>query len=221
MDDSKPIFLHLITDGRDVLPKTAKNFIKPILEICHQNIQVASLSGRFYAMDRDKRWERIKKAYLSIAKAQNKSSLSPLEYVDASYEQGIFDEFIEPASFGDFQGFEQEDGILFTNFRSDRAREMIMALNGEIEEIGAEICPHILTMTSYDKTFSHPVLFSKEDVKNTLAEIISKANLTQAHVAETEKYAHVTFFFNGGVEEPFIGESRALIRAIMKLRSRR
>ncbi len=211
INPDKTIFLHLITDGRDVLPKSAKEYIQQILKRCNENIHIATISGRFYTMDRDKRWERIKESHLVIENAQNKSKLSILEYIDSSYQEGIFDEFIKPASFEGYEGLSQNDGIIFINFRSDRAREIIMALNGEIPQIPTTKIPKILTMTTYDKTFSHPVLFPKEDVKNTLAEIISSYNLKQAHIAETEKYAHVTFFFNGGVEEPFLNETRALI----------
>lgn len=207
----KTIFLHLITDGRDVLPQSAKDYISTILKRCNSHIHIATISGRFYAMDRDKRWERVKEAHAAIENGANQSKLDILSYIDSSYKEGIFDEFIKPASFEGYKGLCENDGVIFINFRSDRAREIIMALNGETLEIPTHKIPKILTMTPYDKTFTHPILFPKEDVKNTLAEVISSHNLTQAHIAETEKYAHVTFFFNGGIEEPFLGEMRALI----------
>lgn len=205
------IFLHLITDGRDVLPKSAKTYVAQILKKCNQNIQIASLSGRFYAMDRDKRWERVKEAHAAIERAQPKSTLQPLEYIDSSYQENITDEFIKPASFGDYSGLQERDGVIFINFRSDRARELVMALNGDVSEIPTCRKPRILTTTNYDKTFDHKILFPKEDIKNTLAQVISSHNLTQTHIAETEKYAHVTFFFNGGIEKPFPKEKRILI----------
>ncbi|MCE3036886.1 2,3-bisphosphoglycerate-independent phosphoglycerate mutase [Helicobacter sp. faydin-H20] len=208
----KQIFLHLISDGRDVLPQTLKTFIKQILPFCNQNTTIATLSGRFYAMDRDKRWERINQAYQTIANGKNSTKLPILDYIEQSYHQEIYDEFIIPASFHDYTGFKDGDGFLFSNFRSDRAREIIEAIDKKapINSLNpAKI--DIVTMTEYDKNFTYPILFSKENIANCLAKIIAEHQLTQAHVAETEKYAHVTFFFNGGIEEPFMGETRALI----------
>ncbi|STP12654.1 phosphoglycerate mutase [Helicobacter mustelae] len=209
---NKPIFLHIISDGRDVSPQSLQTFLSEILPLCQENISIATLSGRFYAMDRDGRWERIQQAYGAITKAANKSPLDVQSYVESEYQKGIFDEFLTPASFGDYGGMEEGDGFLFSNFRSDRAREIIQALEGNapLKEFKKQKI-HIATMTEYDKNFPHPILFPKDNVKNCLSEVIASHNLTQAHVAETEKYAHVTFFFNGGVEEPFTRETRALI----------
>lgn len=209
---NKMIFLHLITDGRDVLPKSAITYIKKIQGLCDDQVKIASISGRFYAMDRDKRWERISQTYNCIANGENHTTLDIKDYIQQSYQENITDEFILPACFEKYDGMKDNDGFLFFNFRSDRARELMQALDSKAPiEYTKSLKLHFATMTEYDKTFSFPILFPKEDLKNTLAEIISSHNLTQAHIAETEKYAHVTFFFNGGIEEPFIGESRALI----------
>lgn len=208
------ILLHLISDGRDVLPNSACEFIDSIAsKIQDKNIKIASISGRFYAMDRDNRWDRVERAYNVIALGENKIDKNPKEYINSQYESEIFDEFIEPVSFtGD--GFQDNDGIIFANFRSDRAREIVSALgNVNFDSFNRKnfINIPIVTMTPYDKNFDFPVLFPKENINNTLAEIISKNNLRQFHTAETEKYAHVTFFFNGGMEDCHKGEDRILI----------
>lgn len=209
----KRVFLHLITDGRDVSPTSAPEYLKQLEEILDDNITVATLGGRFYTMDRDQRWERVEKGYRAIAMAEPKTELSPLRYVENSYEEGVTDEFILPTAFDGYEGLKDGDGVLFTNFRSDRMREIVTAL-GDPNFDRFERKPlhlHIATMTEYDKSFAYPVLFRKEVPKNTLAEVISDVGLSQLHTAETEKYAHVTFFFNGGVEEPVENESRVLI----------
>ncbi len=209
----KEVFLHLITDGRDVSPTSAPEYLKKIEEIEEGHIRIATLGGRFFTMDRDQRWERIEKGYRAIVEATPKTDLSPLEYVEASYEKGETDEFIEPIAFSSYGGMEEGDGVLFMNFRSDRMREIVTAIGDpkfdKFERKRVHL--HLATMTEYDKSFPYPVLFRKEVPKQTLAEVISEAGLTQLHTAETEKYAHVTFFFNGGVEEPVINESRVLI----------
>lgn len=209
------MLLHLITDGRDVLPKTAPSFLNEVEKaIQGKNIRIASLSGRYFAMDRDNRWERVELAYNTIALGENPQNTSLKEYLQAQFAKEIFDEFIEPASFNGYDGIQKEDGIVFVNFRSDRAREIVSAL-GNVEFSGfmrknfTKI--PLITMTPYDKTFNFPILFPKESIKNTLAEVISKHNLRQFHTAETEKYAHVTFFFNGGIEEPYPNETRLLV----------
>lgn len=208
----KQVYIHAITDGRDVPPFGAKEFVKQILDIESKNIKLASISGRFYAMDRDNRWERIKVAYDNLINPSNPKT-NPLEYLQSQFDEGISDEFIIPASFNGFSGIKDNEGFVFSNFRSDRARELIKALGvesfSEFEREKRDI--KILCMCEYDATFSFPILFPKENVTNTLAEIISKNNLRQAHIAETEKYAHVTFFFNGGKEEMLENEERFLI----------
>jgi 2,3-bisphosphoglycerate-independent phosphoglycerate mutase len=209
----KRVFLHLITDGRDVSPTSAKEFVKEIEKICDEDISIATIGGRFYTMDRDNRWERVQKGYNAIFKAEPKTSMDIESYIKESYQREIYDEFIEPTAFGDYNGMREGDGVIVANFRADRVREITTALGDkEFREFDREYIPlNIITMTQYDAQFPYPVMFEKEVPKNTLAEVISRAKLTQLHTAETEKYAHVTFFFNGGVEEPMIGESRVLI----------
>ncbi len=209
----KKVFLHLISDGRDVSPTSAKTYIEEIEKICDDDISIATLGGRFYTMDRDNRWERVKRGYRAIAEARPTTALSPEAYVDASYAKNETDEFIEPVAFQGYEGMQEGDAVIMANFRSDRVREITTAL-GEKDFSAFErtfIPLHIATMTQYDASFPYPVIFPKDAPKNTLAEVISRAGLRQLHTAETEKYAHVTFFLNGGIEEPMIGESRVLI----------
>jgi len=209
----KRVFLHLITDGRDVSPTSAKTYIEQIEAICNEKISIATIGGRFYTMDRDNRWERVERGYRAIAEAIPKTALSPKVYVDESYAKGETDEFIEPVAFKGYEGMQAGDAVIVTNFRSDRVREITTALGADDFEAfeRKQIPLYIATMTQYDASFDYPVLFPKEAPKNTLAEVISDAGLRQLHTAETEKYAHVTFFLNGGIEEPMIGESRVLI----------
>ncbi len=209
----KKVFLHLITDGRDVSPTSAKSYIEQIEAICDEDIQIATLGGRFFTMDRDNRWERVEKGYRAIAEATPKTEHTPCEYVDASYAKGENDEFIEPVAFSSYEGMQEGDAVVVTNFRADRVREITTALgDANFDAFERKFIPlHIATMTQYDASFPYPVLFPKEAPKNTLAEVIAREGLKQLHTAETEKYAHVTFFFNGGVEEPMEGESRVLI----------
>ncbi|WP_297814121.1 2,3-bisphosphoglycerate-independent phosphoglycerate mutase [uncultured Helicobacter sp.] len=214
------VLLHLMTDGRDVPPKSAPKFLEQVeSQIQGKRIRIVSISGRYYAMDRDNRWERIEKAYNVIALGENAQTLSPQEYLQSQFNQEITDEFIVPACFLDshqepYRGIQSDDGLIFVNFRSDRAREIVKALGkedfNEFERKRFVKIP-LVTMTSYDKTFSFPILFPKESIQNTLAEVISNHNLRQFHTAETEKYAHVTFFFNGGIEEPYPNETRLLV----------
>lgn len=208
----KKVFIHAITDGRDIPPLSAPIFIKQILDIESPNIKLATICGRFYAMDRDNRWERIKVAYDCLVKGTNPQD-SALNYIESQFSQNITDEFINPASFHNFSGIKDGDGFVFVNFRSDRAREIIRALGdsnfSEFERKKIDV--KILCMCEYDATFNYPILFPKDNVNNTLAEIISKNHLTQSHIAETEKYAHVTFFFNGGKEAILPNENRILI----------
>ena len=209
----KRVYLHLITDGRDVSPSSASIYIKQIEEICDENISIATIGGRFFTMDRDNRWDRIHKGYSAIVEASSKTDLSPQKYIDESYSRGELDEFIEPVAFDNYSGFGDLDVVIMTNFRSDRAREITSAIGDkEFDKFDTTYIPiHIATMTKYDSNFSYPILFPKTSPTNTLSEVISRAKLSQLHTAETEKYAHVTFFFNGGIEEPYIGENRVLI----------
>ena len=210
---NKKVYLHLITDGRDVAPDSAKNYIKKVLDICNEDIKIATISGRYYAMDRDNRWDRVLASYNQIALSKDKTNLDILSYIDKSYENSVFDEFIVPASFEDYKGLEENDALIFCNFRSDRMREIssVFAKDDFSEFEKKDIKLNLASMTQYDKNVFIPVIFEKDNPTNTLAEVISKAGLTQLHTAETEKYAHVTFFLNGGVEEPFLNETRVLI----------
>lgn len=215
LEKDSEVLLHLITDGRDVLPKSAMGFLEQVSKnSANKNIHIATISGRFYAMDRDNRWERVEVAYNTIACGDNLQNIPPKEYLEQQFSQEIFDEFINPASFNGYDGIKQGDGLIFVNFRSDRAREIVNALgNVEFNAFKRKSFTKIplITMTPYDKTFDFPIIFPKETIKNTLAEVISKNNLRQFHTAETEKYAHVTFFFNGGLEEPYCNETRLLV----------
>ena len=210
---NKKVFIHIITDGRDVAPDCAKIYINQILNICDEDIKIATISGRYYTMDRDNRWDRVKKGYDAISFAQPSTSLDILTYIDDSYKNEIFDEFIIPTAFNDFKGLEKNDGIIFCNFRSDRMREIssIFVNKNFIEFPTFKDSLNLATMTQYDKNNPIDVLFPKDAPNNTLAEVISNAGLSQLHTAETEKYAHVTFLFNGGVEEPLLNETRVLI----------
>ena len=209
----KKVFLHLITDGRDVSPTSAKTYIEEIEKICDENISIATVGGRFYTMDRDNRWERVEKGYRAIAEATPSTALIPSAYIDESYAKNETDEFVEPVAFNGYEGLKKDDVVIMTNFRSDRVREITAALGDKyFDKFACKAIPlYIATMTQYDASFPYPVLFPKEAPRNTLAEVISTAGLKQLHTAETEKYAHVTFFMNGGVEEPMVGESRVLI----------
>jgi 2,3-bisphosphoglycerate-independent phosphoglycerate mutase len=209
----KKVFLHLITDGRDVSPRSASKYIAQIQDICDEDISIATIGGRFYTMDRDNRWERIALGYNAIAKAFPLSPLSATAYLEESYQKGELDEFVLPTALGNYQGLKENDVIIISNFRSDRVREITTALGRkDFDAFERTFIPvHIATMTKYDADFSFPILFSKVAPKNTLAEVISQAGRSQLHTAETEKYAHVTFFFNGGIEVPYLNESRVLI----------
>jgi len=209
----KEVFLHLITDGRDVSPTSATTYIKQLQEHLSENIKIATLSGRFYAMDRDNRWPRIQRAYEAIVNATPKTDFEPAGYIGSSYALGETDEFVEPVTFEGYEGFKDGDSVLTINFRSDRMRELVTALGDKhFNEFSRNpLKVHLATITEYDKSFNYPVLFKKDAPKNTLAEVISACGLRQLHTAETEKYAHVTFFFNGGIDEPYNNETRILI----------
>lgn len=211
--EGKEIFLHLITDGRDVSPTSAKKYLEQVSKHIGKNVKIATISGRFYSMDRDNRWDRVQKGYEAIVGATPKTDMNPAEYIDASYAKNETDEFIEPVAFNGYDGMRDDDAVLTINFRSDRMRELVTALGDKIfngfERAFKEL--HVATITEYDKSFAYPVLFKKDAPVNTLSEVISNAGLRQLHTAETEKYAHVTFFFNGGIDEPYGNETRVLI----------
>ena len=211
--EGKKVFLHLITDGRDVSPTSAQKYVEQVQKHLSENVTIATISGRFYSMDRDNRWQRVKKGYDAIVNATPKTDFEPIKYIQYSYSIDETDEFMEPVAFSGYDGMQDGDSVLTINFRSDRMREMVTALGdenfGEFDRKAIKV--HLATITEYDKSFPYPVLFRKDTPKNTLAEIISLNGLRQLHTAETEKYAHVTFFLNGGIDEPYANETRVLI----------
>lgn len=209
----KRVFLHLLTDGRDVSPVSSPLFFSDIEPILSDRVTIATVAGRFYGMDRDNRWERVERFYKAMVEATPKTTLSPKAYIEMQHLDKITDEFVEPMAFGNYNGVRDGDGVLMMNFRSDRMRQISQLIGDEsFLPIGVlKKRVYLATMTNYNEAFDFPVLFGKENPKNTLAEVISKAGLKQFHTAETEKYAHVTFFFNGGVETPFANETRVLV----------
>ena len=211
--EGKEVFLHLITDGRDVSPTSAQKYLKQVQKHLNAKVKIATISGRFYSMDRDNRWQRVQRAYDAIVNATPKSNFDPVGYIGSSYSLGETDEFVEPTAFDGYDGFMNGDSVLTVNFRSDRMREMVTAIADENfnEFAKKHVSVNLATITEYDKSFKYPVLFRKDPPKNTLAEVISTKGLKQLHTAETEKYAHVTFFLNGGIDEPYINETRVLI----------
>lgn len=212
-EEGKEVWLHLITDGRDVAPSSAKLFLHTVTAHGYPNVKIGSIGGRFFSMDRDNRWERVQSGYDAIVNATPKSEQSVADYIENAYAAGESDEFITPTAFYGYEGFKEGDAVLTLNFRSDRMRELTTAIGDkEFSGFNRTFVPtHLATMTQYDKNFPYPVLFPKDAPINTLAEVISRAGLRQLHTAETEKYAHVTFFFNGGIEEPYENETRVLI----------
>lgn len=211
--NGKKVFLHLITDGRDVSPTSAQKYLKQVSNHVNENVKIATISGRFYSMDRDNRWERVQRGYDAIVNATPKTDFDPAGYLGSSYALGDTDEFVAPAAFEDYDGMQDGDSVLTINFRSDRMRELVSAIADEhfngFEKRHVEV--NLATITEYDKSFSFPVMFKKDSPINTLAEVIASKGLRQLHTAETEKYAHVTFFFNGGIDEPYENETRVLI----------
>ena len=211
--NGKKVFLHLITDGRDVSPTSANKYVKMVEKELDDNISIATISGRFYSMDRDNRWQRVQRGYEAIVDAKPITDWNPAGYVGHSYSLGETDEFLEPTAFEGYEGIKDGDSVLTINFRSDRMRELVTAL-GDADFTGfpkKHIDINLATITEYDKSFKYPVLFRKDAPKNTLAEVIASKGLKQLHTAETEKYAHVTFFLNGGIDEPYENETRVLI----------
>jgi 2,3-bisphosphoglycerate-independent phosphoglycerate mutase len=210
------VVFHAVSDGRDTLPHGGRAYLAELERWLRQAGRVATLSGRYYAMDRDTRWERTKLAYDAIVHARGLHAASAAEAIDSSYERGDTDEFVVPTVIGDYDGAADGDVAVFINFRPDRAREMTRALaEPGFEEFsrGAGPVLDLTTMTSYRKGWPYPVAFSEDRPKTTLAETISKAGGRQLHVAETEKYAHVTYFFNGGREQELEGEEHCLVES--------
>ena len=218
----KNTFVHCFMDGRDTDPKSGKGFIEELTKVCEANdAAIASIIGRFYAMDRDKRWNRVKVAYDQLVNGKGKEVDDMVEGVQFCYdsdseEHKNTDEFMEPLINANVDGRIQEgDVVIFINFRNDRAKELTVVLTQQdMPEEGMHTIKDLqyYCMTPYDASFTGVhILFPKSDVQNTLGEYISPKGLSQLHTAETEKYAHVTFFFNGGREAPYEGEERTLI----------
>ena len=213
----KNTFVHCFMDGRDTDPKSGIGFIEQLTEVCEKNdAAIASIVGRFYAMDRDKRWERVKEAYDLLVEGKGNQAEDMVKAMKDSYEANVTDEFIKPINNSKVDGTIQEgDVVIFINFRNDRAKELTTVLTQQdMPEAGMHTIPGLqyFCMTPYDANFKGVhVLFPKENVENALGEYLSKLGKKQLHTAETEKYAHVTFFFNGGREAPFEKEDRILV----------
>ena len=214
----KKVFVHAFTDGRDVDPKSGLSFISEIENHLEKTTgKLASVIGRYYAMDRDKRWNRVKKAYDLLHFGKGEETINILESIKKSYTNGITDEFIKPIVITKngrpIATIEKDDVVIFFNFRTDRGRQLTQVLTQEnFEDFGMNRIPlYYVTLTNYDDSFKGiKVIYSKENVQNTLGELLENNNKTQIRIAETEKYAHVTFFFSGGREKPFNGEKRIL-----------
>jgi len=213
-------FVHCFMDGRDTDPRSGKAFIESLeAQLAKNTGAIGSIIGRYYAMDRDKRWERVFEAYNLLVNGVGTPSTDMVGSIQSSYDAGVTDEFIKPIVHTDVAGkplakIEEGDVVIFFNYRNDRAKELTIVLTQkDMPEAGMKTLPlHYYTMTPYDETFKGlTILYDKDNVQNTLGEIVSKAGMKQLRIAETEKYAHVTFFFSGGRESMFEGEERILI----------
>ena len=218
--DFEDVYVHCFMDGRDTPPASGENFIAELEQkMAEKGVgKIASISGRFYAMDRDKRWERVQKAYDALVNGVGEKASSATKAIEDSYQKEIFDEFVLPTLIcnGDepIATISANDSVIFYNFRPDRAREITRSLvDKEFTGFERKLFPlYYVCFTCYDETIENVhIVFKKDEIKNTFGEIISNKGMTQLRIAETEKYAHVTFFFNGGKEEPYKGEDRILI----------
>ena len=203
------VFVHCFMDGRDTPPESGAGFVEQIQKEMRQigTGKIASVSGRYYAMDRDKRWDRVERAYNAMVLGNGQKSDDPVAAMKRSYEHGVTDEFVEPVTIVDAHKqpvglIRDDDACIFFNYRADRGREMTKAL---------EKNPYLTTMTEYDQSFKVPFVLPREHPNNILADVMAQLNWKNLRVAETEKYAHVTYFFNGGNEKPYPGESRELV----------
>ena len=216
------VFVHCFMDGRDTPPESGAGFIEQIQKETRQIGvgKIASVSGRYYAMDRDKRWDRVERAFNAMVLGKGEKSDDPVAAVKRSYEHGITDEFVEPVTIVEARNqpvglIRDDDACIFFNYRADRGREMTMALmDPTLEKPARSTAPknlHFTTLTEYDKSFTVPFVLPREHPNNILADVMAQLNWKNLRVAETEKYAHVTYFFNGGNEKPYPGESRELV----------
>ncbi len=219
--DFEDVYVHCFMDGRDTAPSSGESFISELEEKMKEKGvgKIATITGRFYAMDRDKRWQRVEKAYNALVRGEGEKATSAIGAIESSYQKEIFDEFIEPTVIVNGETpvatIGKHDSVIFFNYRPDRAREITRTLvDKEFNEFEVEkdLDLYYVCMTSYDETMPNVhIAFKKEELKNTFGEYISKHGLTQLRIAETEKYAHVTFFFNGGEEKQYPGEDRILV----------
>lgn len=213
------VFIHAFMDGRDTDPKSGKTYLEQVIPVIDQsNIHLATVVGRYYAMDRDKRWERVKLAYDLLVNGKGQAAEDLLAEIQKSYNQGITDEFLLPMYNAKLNKIDflihEDDVVIFYNFRTDRPRELTEVLTQQDyhEYDMHKLRLYFVTFSNYDQTFENiKVLFEKDNLKNTLGQVISEAGGTQVRIAETEKYPHVTFFFNGGVEDKFAGENRIMV----------
>ncbi len=215
------IYIHAFTDGRDVDPQSGAGFIEEIDQYAkHNGAKLASITGRYFAMDRDTRWERVKKAYDAAVKGIGAKTTDPVGAIQKSYEDGITDEFLEPLVVTENEQpvatIKDGDVVVFFNYRTDRGRELTRMLSQEDfpEQNTQKLDLYYVTMTNYDQTFENiHIIFDKDNLTNTLGEVVSRAGKKQIRIAETEKYPHVTFFFSGGREQPFEGETRLIAKS--------
>lgn len=214
--------VHAFTDGRDCSPHSGRSFMADTERAvnAYYNVSISSVCGRYFAMDRDNRWERVEKAYNAIVHGRGIKSSMPTEYIQSCYEKGQTDEFLEPAMFGGYEGIEEGDAIIFANFRNDRARQILQSLifedfEGFKREGGAPPLSEAIGMVEYSDELNEymQILFKPLEHKNIFGEVVAAHGLKQMRMAETEKYPHVTFFFNSGREEPYEGEERILVNS--------
>ncbi len=217
INPNKKIFVHVVTDGRDTPPDSGQKYVSELQNflLSYPNAKIATVMGRFYAMDRDQRWERVKIAYDALTQESNQRSITALFAVEEAYKLGETDEFIKPKQILNGERIKKDDQLVFFNFRADRAREISMAFCfKDFKEFSAPVKvdpKKWVTFTRYREDFPFPFLFSPQKHRRLLAELVAEKGLAQLRIAETEKYAHVTYFFNGGEETEFAGEERVLI----------
>ena len=213
------IVIHALTDGRDTMPTSGLGYMRELLDYVRGRARVGSLGGRYFGMDRDKRWDRIEKWYRVTVQGVGPTATDPLEVIRAAYDRGETDEFITPTVIIESDGtpigpMRDGDAVICFNYRSDRMRQIVRSLT-QPDFAGFDVSDrplvHVVTMTMYDETFDVPVAFPPQSMARIVAEVVSDAGMTMFRTAETEKYAHVTYFFNGGFEPPYPGEERALV----------
>ena len=208
-----PVVLHAITDGRDVAPRSGAEFLRDLIAEMPEGVTLGTVTGRYYAMDRDNRWERVETAYTAMVRGTGQSGVDAVEVVETAYGEDVTDEFIPATVLGDYSGMSDGDGVFCLNFRADRAREILAAM-GAPDFDGFDVADrpdlHLLGMVDYSTAHNAymTTCYPKQEIKNTLGAWVASKGLRQFRVAETEKYPHVTFFLNGGIEEPEAGEDR-------------